>query len=206
MGLLQLATAALVLSTGALAAPYTDPTSNITYSEWISPEKIAFRIAIPDTATQNAAFDVLLQIQAPKAVGWAGLAWGGSMVNNPLTVAWASGTKAIVTSRRASARTYPQAWTGAKYVILPGTVNNGTHWTLNTLISGVSRWDSTRINPASNAVSLAYAQSASPPSEPANNNTRFGIHNSRAKYSHDFAAAKIKDFEAQVQKLSSLPA
>jgi len=101
MGLLQLATAAFVLSTGALAAQYCDASSSICYSEWVSPEKIAFRVAIPDTATQDAAFDVLLQIQAPKSVGWAGIAWGGSMVNNPLTVAWASGTTAVVSSRRA---------------------------------------------------------------------------------------------------------
>ncbi|KAK4159885.1 hypothetical protein QBC43DRAFT_220959 [Cladorrhinum sp. PSN259] len=206
MGLLQLATAALVLSTGALAAPYRDPATNVTYSEYVTPEKIAIRIAIPDTATQDAPYDVLLQLQAPKAVGWAGIAWGGSMVNNPLTVAWASGTRAILSSRRATARTYPQAYTGVKYVILPGTVSNGTHWTLNTLITGVSRFDTTKLNPASNAVVLAYAQSATPPTEPANNLTRFGIHNSRGKYNHDFGAAKIKDFEAQVQKIASLPA
>ncbi|KAK4462868.1 cellobiose dehydrogenase [Cladorrhinum samala] len=206
MGLLQLATAAFVLSTGALAAQYCDASSSICYSEWVSPEKIAFRVAIPDTATQDAAFDVLLQIQAPKSVGWAGIAWGGSMVNNPLTVAWASGTTAVVSSRRASARTYPQAYAGATYTVLPGSVNNGTHWTLNALAKGVSRWDNTRINPASNAVTLAYAQGATPPSEPANNNTRFGIHNSRAKFTQDFNAAKIKDFDAQVQKLSAVPA
>ena len=85
-------------------------------------------------------------------------------------------------------------------------MNNGTHWTLNALAKGVSRWDNTRINPASNAVTLAYAQGATPPSEPANNNTRFGIHNSRAKFTQDFNAAKIKDFDAQVQKLSAVPA
>ena len=53
---------------------------------------------IPDTATVGN-FSVLLQIQAPRTVGWAGVAWGGVMVNNPLTVGWANGNTAVVSSR-----------------------------------------------------------------------------------------------------------
>jgi hypothetical protein len=111
MGFLQLAAAALALGSvatsnpvpqgGAVsAAKYCDAATTICYSEWLSPEKIAFRIAIPDTATAGN-FDVLLQIAAPKTVGWAAIAWGGVMVNNPLTVGWASGDKTIVSSRSA---------------------------------------------------------------------------------------------------------
>lgn len=59
-----------------VAAKYCDASTSICYSEFISPEKIAYRFAIPDNATAGN-FDVLLQIVAPKAVGWAGLAWGG---------------------------------------------------------------------------------------------------------------------------------
>ncbi len=115
MGLLQLAAAVLSLGSvasgnpvpqtaAAPAAKYCDASTTICYSEYLSPEKIAFRIAIPDTATAGN-FDVLLQIAAPKAIGWAGIAWGGAMVNNPLTVAWANGDKAVVSSR--SARSVP---------------------------------------------------------------------------------------------------
>jgi hypothetical protein len=115
MGLFQLAAAVLTLGNMGLSSPvpqggaapsakYCDPDTTICYSEWLSPEKIAFRIAIPDTATAGN-FDVLLQIAAPKTVGWAGIAWGGVMVNNPLTVAWANGDKTVVSSR--SARSVP---------------------------------------------------------------------------------------------------
>jgi hypothetical protein len=115
MGLLQLAAAVLTLGNTGLSSPvpqagavpaakYCDPETTICYSEWLSPEKIAFRIAIPDTAAAGN-FDVLLQIAAPKTVGWAGIAWGGVMVNNPLTVAWANGDKTVVSSR--SARSVP---------------------------------------------------------------------------------------------------
>jgi hypothetical protein len=112
MGLLQLAAVALALgSVGhsspvpqggtAPAAKYCDASTSICYSEYVSQEKIAIRVAIPDTATAGN-FDVLLQIEAPKTVGWAGVAWGGVMVNNPLTVGWANGTSAVVSSRSAS--------------------------------------------------------------------------------------------------------
>lgn len=115
MGFLQLAAAALALGSVASSNPvpqggavssakYCDAATTICYSEWVSPEKIAYRIAIPDTATAGN-FDVLLQIAAPKTVGWAAIAWGGVMVNNPLTVAWANGDKAVVSSR--SARLVP---------------------------------------------------------------------------------------------------
>ncbi len=115
MGLLQIAAAVLTLGSvatsnpvpqtaAAPAAKYCDASTTICYSEWLSPEKIAFRVAIPDTATAGN-FDVLLQIAAPKAVGWAGIAWGGVMTNNPLTLGWANGDKTVVSSR--SARSVP---------------------------------------------------------------------------------------------------
>lgn len=111
MGLLHLAAAVLTLGNVGLTTPvpqggdgsaakYCDAATTICYSEWLSPEGIAFRIAIPDTATAGN-FDVLLQIAAPKTVGWAGVAWGGVMVNNPLTVGWANGDTAVVSSRSA---------------------------------------------------------------------------------------------------------
>lgn len=111
MGLVKLAATALALGSVAIASPVQaepraaaakvcDAATTVCWSEYVTPEKIAFRVAIPDTATAGS-FDSLLQIVAPKAVGWAGLAWGGSMVNNPLAVAWATATTGVVSSRKA---------------------------------------------------------------------------------------------------------
>ncbi|AEO70999.1 uncharacterized protein THITE_2059294 [Thermothielavioides terrestris NRRL 8126] len=197
MGLLQLAAVALALgSVGhsspvpqggtAPAAKYCDASTSICYSEYVSQEKIAIRVAIPDTATAGN-FDVLLQIEAPKTVGWAGVAWGGVMVNNPLTVGWANGTSAVVSSRSA------------------GTKANDTHWTLSVLAQGVSAWGTTKLDPSS-TVSLAYAQAATPPTEPANNASRFSIHNSHQKFSIDLKSAQIANFTELVQKASAAKA
>lgn len=107
MGLLRLSTLALAL-TSALAAPtapaakYCDEASKICYSEYITTNKIAIRIAIPGNATKAAPFDVLFSIVAPKAVGWAAIAWGGQMANNPLTLGWSNGASAVASAKRST--------------------------------------------------------------------------------------------------------
>lgn len=111
MVLLQLTATLLSLGGIALSSPvpaegavaagkYCDASTAICYTEYTSPEKIAIRVAIPDTAT-TGNFDVLLQISAPKTVGWAGVSWSGIMTNTPLTIGWANGEGAVVSSRSA---------------------------------------------------------------------------------------------------------
>ncbi len=74
-------------------------TANVCLAQYIaSPSNVVFRVGIPDDAA--APFDTLLHIVAPVSIGWAGLAWGGSMTNNPLTVAWPSGDDAALVSSR----------------------------------------------------------------------------------------------------------
>jgi hypothetical protein len=47
-------------------------------------------------------YDIVLQAVVPNSLGWIGLAWGGSMVRNPLTVAYPNGQKPTVSSRWAT--------------------------------------------------------------------------------------------------------
>ena len=114
MAILRLVTVTLAALNTAVAAPspevqstsaaakYCDAATTICYSEYTSPAKVVYRIAIPDTATATAHFDVLLSIVAPTTVGWAAIAWGGQMANNPLTIGWANGASTVVSSRRAT--------------------------------------------------------------------------------------------------------
>jgi len=90
MGLLHVA-GALALAASAVGqklAEFKSPTANILY-----------RIAVPDSAPP---YDVLVQIVAPVGTGWAGLAFGGGMLNNPLVVAWPNGQSAMVSPRWAT--------------------------------------------------------------------------------------------------------
>lgn len=59
---------------------------------------ILYRVGLPNV--DAAPFDVLLQVVAPRSVGWAGIAWGGQMTYNPLTVNWANGDSDVVVSSR----------------------------------------------------------------------------------------------------------
>jgi hypothetical protein len=70
------------------------------------------------------------------------------------------------------------------------------------LAQGVSAWGSTKLDPAGNAT-LAYAQSAAPPTQPANNASRFSIHNSHQRFSVDLKAAQIANFAELVQKATA---
>lgn len=81
---------------------YCPGSTTVCFSEFSTPSSnIIYRIAIPDVA--SAPFDILLQIIAPvSTTGWAGLAWGGSMTKNPLSIAWASGSTAVASSRWAT--------------------------------------------------------------------------------------------------------
>lgn len=44
-------------------------------------------------------YDAIISLTAPLATTWAGFAWGGTMVFNPLTVGWPNGKTSVVSSR-----------------------------------------------------------------------------------------------------------
>lgn len=79
---------------------FTFSQANVAYSLTAG---IIFRIALPTNTSTTSGYDVVIQVISPSALGWVGLAWGGEMVSNPLTVAWPNGNRGvIVSSRRAT--------------------------------------------------------------------------------------------------------
>jgi len=83
-------------------AKYCDSAQpTVCYTEFrTTTSGVVYRVAIPDVI--RAPFDTLIQVVAPKAVGWAGLAWGGSMAQNPLTLVWMNGNQGVASSRWAT--------------------------------------------------------------------------------------------------------
>lgn len=196
---------ALVLAATALAAPsgevlpraseakVCDEASKLCYSEYVAASGVSYRIAIPDTATATAPYDIALSIVAPKAIGWAGVAWGGAMTNNPLTVGWSNAATAVVSSRLATAHRMPAAYDGASYTVLPSSKTNTTHWQLDVICSGCSTWSGKTLDPSA-ATPLAFASSSRAPVNPANNASNFGMHNAKGRWSQDMSAAKLAGF------------
>ena len=83
---------------------YNDSLTGFTFAEYgakyaLDDRKVYFRVAVPSLVKDGEAYDVVIQMQAPNDIGWAALAWGGSMIHNPLTVAWANCSNVIISSR-----------------------------------------------------------------------------------------------------------
>ncbi|GAW15043.1 hypothetical protein ANO14919_044510 [Xylariales sp. No.14919] len=212
MGLLQIAAAIMALTGTALSVPattsvkYCDPESDVCYSSsTVGIGAISYRLAIPNvTATP---FDMLLQIVAPKTAQWAGVAFGGRMINNTIAMAWANGNTSVISSRWASAHEIPEPYEEAEYTVLKGSVTNETHWTVTALCKGCSSWvhdggSRTVLDPNSPSINLAWAASPYPVGDPADNYTMLSIHSEHGTFSLDLAAARTDNFDSYLQTLS----
>ncbi|OLN94108.1 Cellobiose dehydrogenase 5 [Colletotrichum chlorophyti] len=160
---------------------------------------VTFGIAIPEGAISGQSYDAIIKITAPIEVGWAGLAWGGSMTYNPLTIVWPNGDDVIVSSRMAFGYFTPPPYGDAEYTILPGTVVNATHYSVTALCKGCTYWapfgnDPTSLDPNGENY-LAFAYSGVPVDNPEANDTTFGIHERVGHWLHDFESAQAADFE-----------
>lgn len=84
---------------------YVDKETGFTFSEFKAAyslsANIVFRFALPRDAA-DGAYPAVIQAVVPNQLGWVGLAWGGNMVKNPLTVSYPNGQKPTVSSRWAT--------------------------------------------------------------------------------------------------------
>ncbi|KAK4129824.1 iron reductase domain protein [Parathielavia appendiculata] len=149
-----------------------------------------FRIAIPDSAKTNTPFDTLLQIVSPVSLGWAGFSWGGGMTLNPLTVVWPNGNGATVSSRWATGRALPTVYSGATYRTVSAS-RNATHWTVETVCSGCSRWSGGAGLSTTDVNTFAWAVSRTAVSQSGNSGSSFAIHNNVGMFSETLEIAKV---------------
>ncbi|KAF2111839.1 hypothetical protein BDV96DRAFT_498852 [Lophiotrema nucula] len=157
----------LVSLTAAVGTPYKDSQTGYTFVSYDVSYKIGktmtYRIAVPASASSSAGYDAVVQIVAPNEVGWAGLAWAGTMLYSPLTVAWKSGNTAVVSGRWATAYQTPSVDSRFSFTIIPtGTTSNGTHWQYTAKCTGCTSFTGrsgvTTLNPkGSNKVAYAWS-------------------------------------------------
>jgi hypothetical protein len=93
-----------------------------------------------------------------------------------------------------SAYRLPDVYADASYTLLPGHGSNATHWTLNAVCKGCSKWGAKSITPSASG-SLAWAVGNRAVAQPANPASSFGVHNLKGKFAFDFTAAKADNFE-----------
>lgn len=199
-------------SVTAQTTAVVDPQTGFTFSSYsgrysLDPGAIDFRIAVPSEAEAGQAYDVVVQIAAPREIGWAGLAWGGAMTYSPLTVVYPSGQNVVVSSRWATSHVAPSAYSGASYQVLRGgTRVNSTHWQVTAKCSGCTAYKGrsgtmTYVRPKTTN-RLAFASAKKPPSQPSSNTSAIEYHDVHVYWNHDFAAASNPKFADLVKRNS----
>ncbi|KAK3489053.1 CBD9-like protein [Neurospora hispaniola] len=188
-----------------------DAETGLTYSQNFALYKvdgrgITFRIAIPSNVSSNSAYDAVVQVIVPNDVGWAGLAWGGSMTKNPLMVFWRGSNNQPVLSSRWASHTLPQTYTTATYTLFKtGTKSNSTHWQFTALCTGCTSWaadgGAVRYIQPNGGNRLAFAYSPTKPSNLSSPTSAITVHDVHAYWNHDFGTARNAGFEAAVQRL-----
>jgi len=179
----------LVLAQSA-SSKYCDSKTSICYASYTLNEGISYRVALP---TNSATSDAIIEFVVPIQYKWVGMAWGGRMIGNPLTVAYPNGSGVTVSSRLAQAYAMPAAYTGATYTLLKGTSQNSTYWTLNARCLGCTRWsfsgNSFNVDNSS-STSFAFAYSTSAVANPKSNTSSFAQHDQYGYFTQDLTLGK----------------
>ncbi|KAA8614879.1 hypothetical protein PtrSN002B_004948 [Pyrenophora tritici-repentis] len=184
---------------------YHDTETGFTFSETKAAatltSNIVYRIAQPANVPANTPYDIVLQVVAPISLGWVGLAWGGGMIRNPLTVGYPNGNKAsTVSSRWATSHSTPSAYPSATLTSLrTGNKSNSTHYQYTVQCSGCTSYTS-----ASGAVVIdptgsrrfGFACSQSKVSNPGSATASIPVHDVYGYITHDFAAGANSGWDA----------
>ncbi|KAF9735132.1 cellobiose dehydrogenase [Paraphaeosphaeria minitans] len=186
---------------------YVDQETGFTFSEYKAAfslsANIVFRFALPSNAP-SGPYNTVIQAVVPNQLGWIGLAWGGNMVRNPLTVAYPNGQKATVSSRWATGHSTPGAYTGATYTLLnTGNKVNGSHWQFTAKCAGCTTWTGTsgsvRISPTGSS-RLAFAYSTGKAASPSSNTSTIPVHDTPNYFTNDFSLGQNPNFDALLQR------
>ncbi|RPA86787.1 CBD9-like protein [Ascobolus immersus RN42] len=132
--------AAATAISAQISEAYTDQ-HGITYQA-ITHESSGtiFGIALPENPTD----EFIGQITTRLETGWAGVSFGGGMINNLLWVGWPNSAKEVVgTFRLADSYTVPPPFTAPGPEMTPiytDTAVNDTHWTHTFICKNCHKW------------------------------------------------------------------
>ncbi|EUC34966.1 iron reductase domain protein [Bipolaris zeicola 26-R-13] len=187
---------------------YKDPETGFTFSETKAAatltSNIIYRIAQPANISTSQPYDIVLQVIAPSSLGWVGLAWGGNMVRNPLTVSYPNGQKPTVSSRWATGHSTPQQYPSATYTPLStGNKSNSTHWQFTVKCTGCTSYNGSSgpvyVEP-SGSRRLAFACSQGKVSNPGSTSASIPVHDVYNYITHDFTAGRNEGWAALLER------
>ncbi|PSN70414.1 CBD9-like protein [Corynespora cassiicola Philippines] len=185
------------------AAAYFDQETGFTFSEtkvqYTLSNTVTVRTAVPQGVPAGQPFDIVIQFVAESSrVAWAGLAFGGNMVRNPLVVGYMNGQKATLGGRWATGHSTPQPYPTAQFTLLSaGQKSNATHWQYTVKCTGCTSWTGSsgnvRLSPTGSA-SWAFAWSPTRPSQPSSPTSSIPMHENFVYFRQDLAAGANANF------------
>ncbi|KAL4752794.1 hypothetical protein BDW72DRAFT_191756 [Aspergillus terricola var. indicus] len=156
--------------------PYTDKTTNITFSTWSIPSSqsselpaspITFGLTLPSNALETDADDFIGYLHCSPPTGWCGISLGGSMTDALLLVAFADGDSVKHTLRYTTEYSLPAVYTGNATVSPIHSVVSENSFTTIVHCKDCLHWEqdgsSGRASTSSGQMDLAYALSSEKP-------------------------------------------
>jgi len=192
----------------ANAAAVYDAETGFTFAEYkvafSLTANIAFRVAVPSSAAAGQPYDVVVQVVVPNQVGWAGIAFGGSMTYNPLLVGWANGQQVQISTRWATSHSQPTIYNSATLEkFTTGNRVNGSHWQYTAKCTGCTTFNgrsgTTTLNPkGSNRFALVISNGK--PSQPSSPTSNLVMHENPIYWSHSFTEGNNANFADLVRR------
>jgi len=193
------------------SVPYVDRQTGFNFAEFKASYNLTdrsvmfYRIAVPATVPSDGGFDVVLQVTAPRDVGWAGMTWCGTMISCPLLAFWYSGNNVIVGSHWVTEHKFPPLSTQSTYTLLKtGTFVNNTHFQFTAKCTGCASWQSSsgRLNKLSARGNnrFAFVYGAQKPSNPSSNQSQFPVHEVNLPWVADFSQGSNPNFSTLLTK------
>ncbi|KAK0616318.1 hypothetical protein B0T14DRAFT_435510 [Immersiella caudata] len=192
-----------------ITSEYHDPLTNFTFHGWASDSGYRFGLIVPPS---DQATDFIAQLVGPLNTdggGWAGVAFGRSMMGPLLLAAWPTGDPShpvIVSPRVAHGKSadlvhvYDNHPVQVK-LIPQGTTVNSTHFTATILCQGCVNSDSFEMTASSEQ--FGYAHSLKKVETPGSQGTRLSSHSppdgSRGSFGIDITQAKSEEFASYAQ-------
>ncbi|KAF5672505.1 cellobiose dehydrogenase [Fusarium heterosporum] len=121
---------------GIRSSAYTDPKTGIDFQRYWT-KGYSLGIAVPETLGSDVIAQMVFPLEEKK--GWAGISFGGGMINSLLFVAWPNGDDIVTSFRLAGSYANPDVYkdTPVKATPIPdGVFMNETHATYTFLCEG----------------------------------------------------------------------
>ncbi|KAI5854273.1 hypothetical protein BZA05DRAFT_321355, partial [Tricharina praecox] len=186
--------------TAQSSTPYTDWATGIAFQSYQSArDGFAFGIAVPESPTD----EFIGQLVSP-ITGWAGVSFGGGMLDNLLLTAWSNNGEIVRAFRMAESYALPTAYTSTTpelTALTCGTSVNETHFTLTFTCKNCQTWTTSSnttggFDLTGETAVMGWAYGADAPTDPADPESDITQHTSFGQFGMLLSSARSADYDS----------